>query len=168
MDINSMSKILKVFLFAFMIITSQEVQAQDDEIEVDRRYKGIVVLPTIDNILLAFDRNTFLYNIKTKYGYTNDEGNMWVARTGVGTPIYGVEISENQEEITFIWTLDNSFYDIAFESFKRVSAPYRDIRGYTRYHRKFKEDLYIDVFLSKKGLSGSLLVQMNHIDIKNR
>ena len=161
MDINSMSKILKVFLFAFMIITSQEVQAQDDEIEVERRYKGVVVLPTIDNILLAFDRDTFLYNIKTKYGYTNDQGNMWVARTGVGTPIYGVEISENQEEITFIWTLDNSFYDIAFES-------YRDIRGYTRYHRKFKEDLYIDVFLSKKGLSGSLLVQMNHIDIKNR
>lgn len=163
-----MEKIIKILLLIFVLTISQKVHAQDDEIEVERRYKGVVVLPTIDNILLAFDRDTFLYNIKTKYGYTNDQGNMWVARTGVGTPIYGVEISENQEEITFIWTLDNSFYDIAFESFKRVSAPYRDIRGYTRYHRKFKEDLYIDVFLSKKGLSGSLLVQMNHIDIKNR
>ena len=163
-----MEKIIKILLLIFVLTISQKVHAQDDEIEVELRYKGVVVLPTIDNILLAFDRDTFLYNIKTKYGYTNDQGNMWVARTGVGTPIYGVEISENQEEITFIWTLDNSFYDIAFESFKRVSAPYRDIRGYTRYHRKFKEDLYIDVFLSKKGLSGSLLVQMNHIDIKNR
>lgn len=163
-----MEKIIKILLLIFVLTISQKVHAQDDEIEVERRYKGVVVLPTIDNILLAFDRDTFLHNIKTKYGYTNDQGNMWVARTGVGTPIYGVEISENQEEITFIWTLDNSFYDIAFESFKRVSAPYRDIRGYTRYHRKFKEDLYIDVFLSKKGLSGSLLVQMNHIDIKNR
>lgn len=163
-----MERIIKILLLIFVLTISEKVHAQDDEIEVGRRYKGVVVLPTIDNILLAFDRDTFLYNIKTKYRYTNDEGNMWVARTGVGTPIYGVEISENQEEITFIWTLDNSFYDIAFESFKRVSAPYTDSRGYTRYHRKFKEDLYIDVFLSKKGLSGSLIVQMNHINIKNR
>ena len=161
-----MNKIFKNLLFIIVIVISQNIHAQDSEIEVERRYEGVVVLPTLNNVLLAFNKDTFIYNIKTKYGYTNDEENMWFAGTGVGTPIYAVGVSKNQEEVTFIWTLDESFYSIAFESFKKVSAPYVDSRGYIYYHRKFREDLYLDVFLRKRGASGSLVVQMNHIDIK--
>ena len=65
--------ILKLFLLlTFTAIISQKIHSQ--EIDVVNRSGSLIVLPTFNNIMLAFTDENFVYNIMSKYNYSQKEG----------------------------------------------------------------------------------------------
>ena len=139
-----MKKILLIVLLAINIC------AFSQSLDTVSRYNAQVVTPTLNNIFTALFDSSFTSEIMQSYGYTRESDGNYFAATKVGAPYYS--IGKNYNEITMIWTDDDSLNGIAANELDKIGKPYLS-GGFYLYSVRLKNGATVNIAF-KPNVSG--------------
>ncbi|WP_454959280.1 hypothetical protein [Capnocytophaga sputigena] len=151
--------ILKLFLLlTFTTIISQKIHSQ--EIDVVNRSGSLIVLPTFNNIMLAFTDENFVYNIMSKYNYSQKE-DFLVARSD---DYYAIKTSSNKLLFRCL-PIDKVFFALALKDYQRYVSPspeeYEGEDGVTYVFERKTNGMILSITLIINKLGGDIFVTIN-------
>ena len=150
---KSISKLFLLFLFT--VIISQKTHSQ--EIDIVNRSGSLIVLPTFNNIMLAFTDENFVYNIMYKYGYTQ-KGDFLVARSD---DYYAIKTSSNKLLFRCL-PIDKTLFALVFKDYQRYVSPspkeYKDEDGVTYVFERKTNGMTLSIMLMINTLGGDIFV----------
>ena len=114
------------------------------------RYNAQIVTPTLNNIFSALFDTNFTSKITQTYGYTRESDGNYFAATRVGAPYYS--IGKNYNELTMIWTDDDSLNNIAANELDKIGKPYSS-GGFYHYSVPLKNGTIVNIAF-KPNVSG--------------
>ena len=136
--------------FFLLILFTVNYCAFSQSLDTVSRYNAQIVTPTLNNIFTALFDNNFTYRITQSYGYTRESDGNYFAATRVGAPYYS--IGKNYNELTMIWTDDDSLNGIAANELDKIGKPYLS-GGFYHYSVQLKNGAIVNIAF-KPNVSG--------------
>lgn len=136
--------------FFLLILFTVNYCAFSQSLDTVSRYNAQIVTPTLNNIFTALFDNNFTSKITQSYGYTRESDGNYFAATRVGAPYYS--IGKNYNELTMIWTDDDSLNGIAANELDKIGKPYLS-GGFYHYSVQLKNGAIVNIAF-KPNVSG--------------
>mgnify|MGYP000848933396 CR=1 FL=1 len=134
----------------FLLLLTVNYCAFSQNLDTVSRYNAQIVTPTLNNIFTALFDNNFTLKITQTYGYTRESDGNYFAATRVGAPYYS--IGKNYNELTMIWTDDDSLNNIATNELDKIGKPYSS-GGFYHYSVRLKNGAIVNIAF-KPNVSG--------------
>lgn len=144
---------MKKILLLFVLVVNQYAFCQN--LDTVSRYNAQVVTPTLNNIFTALFDSAFTSTISQSYGYTRESDGNYFAPTRVGAPYYS--IGKNYNELTMIWTNDDSLNSIAANELDKIGKPYLS-SGFYHYSVQLKNGSKVNIAFKPNVSGGGTLL----------
>lgn len=139
---------MKKLLLLFVLVVNHYAFSQN--LDTVSRYHTQIVSPTLNNIFAALFDSNFTSKIIQSFGYSRESDGNYFAATRVGAPYYS--IGKNYNEVTMIWTDDDSLNGIAANELDKIGKPYLS-GGFYHYSLQLKNGAKVNIAF-KPNVSG--------------